>query len=357
MTLDAELEWRRLALAADERRLARVRASTSRLYRSNLLDFTTFCTARGLEPPLPSSTFAITAYLEHCVRDRRLAASTIDSRVAALKFWHRSQSAQVELLGLPSLDDPLDVPALRDLVTAIRKQRGGQAKGRLPLTKAEWRMVFSGGFDLRTAHGLHHRLCFLLCTLGCLRRVAATHLVVRFSWRSGQVVYDPASHVQVLRDDDLGQSYIRLAINVDKNVDIGDTVYAYIPAVIPGLDVRPLDVLRDYMLRVRPRSGSYLLSAPRSRALPATSFHEGTFGAMAGAFQDAVRRALPQADPSFVARVGSHSGRKSLAQWLWDAFGNKRLIMDVGHWRSREDAASIYFCCSRRVILECLAQL
>ena len=74
-------------------------------------------------------------------------------------------------------------------------------------------------------------------------------------------------------------------------------------------------------------------------------------------YQEAAMGKRIETDPTFIKRVGSHSGRKSLAQWLWDAYGSKRLIMDVGHWRSREDAASIYFCSSPHVILECLRQL
>ena len=34
----------------------------------------------------------------------------------------------------------------------------------------------------------------------------------------------------------------------------------------------------------------------------------------------------------------TYYGRKSLSQWLWDAYQSVRLIADVGHWRCANDA-------------------
>ena len=200
----------------------------------------------------------------------------------------------------------------------------------------------------------------MLCTLGCLRRGAAVRLLARYRLHGQRVVFDPASNVKVLYNDERREFYIQLQVDHDKNVRVGDSVFAFVPAHIPGLAVRPVDVLLDYLRRVRPPSGGYLLSAPRFRSMAAAtakSFHSSAFGRMQEVFRAAVRRALPASSPAFLDRLGSHSGRKSLAQWLWDAYGNKRLICDVGHWKSREDAASIYFCSSRQVILDSLTRL
>ena len=281
----------------------------------------------------------------------------MDNRVAALRFWHRRQSAQVELLSREPLADPLDSPAVRDLLVGLRRRHASPAKGRRALSKPEWLGIFARGFSL-DATGLHHRLCFMLLTLACLRRGAATQLRVVYAVEGGRVVFDPSSHVRVLHDPHLAMHYISIRIDVDKNVREGDDeVFAYIPARFDHLSVRPVEVLLDYLLRVRPPSGSYLLSPPRSRSLPATSFWPRPYRAMAGAFQQAYRRAFPAAREADVTRVGSHSGRKSLAQWLWDAYGSIRLIADVGHWARSKDAVNIYFCSSRQVILRCLARL
>jgi hypothetical protein len=80
---------------------------------------------------------------------------------------------------------------------------------------------------------------------------------------------------------------------------------------------------------------------------------------MASAFREAYIRALPSPGQRSVdvARVASHTGRKSLAQWLWDAYGNLRLIADVGHWSGPRDAVNLYFTTSRATILRCIAAL
>ena len=132
----------------------------------------------------------------------------------------------------------------------------------------------------------------------------------------GAVVFSEQSDVQVRYDQQRGDSYIQLRVDVDKNVHERDAVFAYIPARFKTLSVRPVDVLTDYLLSVRPPSGAYLLSAPRSARLPAVGFHAGPFGGMCAAFKKAVSRASPGAGSELVDRVGSHSGRKLLAQWL-----------------------------------------
>ena len=299
----------------------------------------------------------MSTYITFCVKERDLATSTIETRVAALRAWHRRQSAELQLMGLPVPADPLDSSAVADLLTAVRRRHGKPAVGRRPLSKTEFERVFSHGFDLSSAHGLHHRLCLMLLTLGCLRRVAAAHLRVFYRLEGAKVVFEEQSDVKVLYDDTEGMFYLRLRVNVDKNVREREEVYAYVPSAFRNLSARPVDVLLDYLRRVRPPSGSYLLAAPRSARLPAVGFHSTPYRGMCAAFKRAVQAAFPRATPELVTRVGSHSGRKSLAQWLWDAYASLRLICDVGHWKSSGDAVSLYFVSSRHVILRCLASL
>ena len=338
-------------------RSRRVRDSTSQLYRSALLDFTTFCKTRGLPFCLPANPLTINAFISHCVTERDLATSTIDTRIAALRAWHRRQAEEMELLNLPVPADPLDSGAVKALLSSVRRRHGRPSKARRPLSRPEFESVFLRGFDLSTAHGLHHRLCFMMLTLGCLRRKAAAHLRVSYTVVGRSVFFDAQSDVRVLFDSGRGESYIQLRVDTDKNVHERDAVLAYIPERFKSLSVRPVDVLLDYLRRVRPPSGSYLLAAPRSRSLPGTSFFPTPYGGMCAAFKQAVRRASPGAGDERVALVGSHSGRKSLAQWLWDDYGSLRLVCDVGHWKCRGDAANLYFVSSRSVILQCLTEL
>lgn len=46
--------------------------------------------------------------------------------------------------------------------------------------------------------------------------------------------------------------YIAQRVNVDKSVDFSVEALAYIPASVPGLCVRLMALLREYLLRFRP---------------------------------------------------------------------------------------------------------
>eukprot|EP00873_Tetraselmis_striata_P009932 jgi/Tetstr1/430196/TSEL_020027.t1 len=85
---------------------------------------------------------------------------------------------------------------------------------------------------------------------------------------------------------------------------------------------RPVDMLEDYLRVFRPPSGSRLLAAPKSSRIGPQAFHSTPYSGFNSAFKAAYARAFP--DPATrttpLDRVGSHSGRKSLAQWLWDRY-------------------------------------
>ena len=266
----------------------------------------------------------------------------------------------MELTGQPPLSSPLDSPSIAQLLTAVRRRSRRTPKGRLPLLRSEFLAIYDRGFDVRLPSGMHRRLALMLLNLGCLRRNAAARLVVRYTVSfNGSVTFGDLSDVKVLHDPDTLQHYISLRIMCDKNVLPSDEVFAYIPAHVPSLGVRPVALLLDYLRRVRPPSGGYLLAAPRSTSFPPFSFFKTPYSAFNDAFRRAYARAVP--DPAArsvpLQRVGSHSGRKSLAQWLWDAHSNLRLIADVGHWRCSGDAMQVYFVSSRATILRCLSNL
>ena len=297
-------------------------------------------------------------FLSHLVHDLGFASSTIDTRFAALSYWYRRQFIYFQLAAVTAFANPLESTALRDSLRVVRRRHGRAAKGRRPLDKSEFRRMYSRGFDLSTNSGLHNRLALLLLNFGCLRRKAAAHLRIFYRLSgAGQIIYLPESNVKVLWDEDRREYYIELKVDVDKNVLEGDCVYAYIPHSIPSFDLHPVHLLEDYLRRVRPPSGGFLLAAPRGRFPPASSFFTGPYSNFAKAFRSAYLRAWPGASADVIHRIGSHSGRKSLAQWLWDAYQSTRLIADIGHWKTSGDAFNLYFVSSRAVILDCLSRL
>ena len=337
------------------------RPSTAGAYRGALRHYLGFCYARGLpaSSALPASASLVCAYLYHCQRDLGLSVRTVENRASALQFWHRRLAHHCSLAEAPAPPpSPCDAPAVRRLLRGMRLRFSRPPKGRLPISVAEFRAIYHHGFDTTRPSGLHNRLALFLLNLGCLRRSAAASLRVCYRVVGRDVLFLPTSDVAVFRDPDLDDYYIRLAIRVDKNVTSADEVYAYIPASVPALGLRPVALLLDYLRLLRPPSGGYLLAAPRGTAFPPSAFSSSPYGGFTRAFQVAYRRAVPSALRSAdVDRVGSHSGRKSLAQWLWDSYGSLRLIADVGHWRCRQDAANLYFFSSRSTILRCLRHL
>ena len=54
--------------------------------------------------------------------------------------------------------------------------------------------------------------------------------------------------------------------------------------------------------------------------------------------------------------LGTHSGRKTLAQLLWDRGFSRRLIADAGGWFLKKEAM-LYFKTALHVILAALASL
>lgn len=334
-----------------------MRETTNDLYAAGLRCFSSYAGLYGHHPALPSSPSIISCYLTHLAL-RGLAVSTIETRAAALQHWHRTRSHLAELSGRPAEPSPLDSDLVRAVRAAIRRRHGRPPRGRTALAIGTFRAMYASGFSLETAAGLHGRLCLLLLNLGCLRRGAAVNIRVNYRITlSGEVLFLGGSHVRVDRDPDLDIEYIELRVFKDKNVREGDAALSYIPDQVASLGIRPVEVLLHYLRAVRPPSGGLLLAAPKGRGLRPTAFYPGPFTQMAQVVQRALARVAPLTLQDELVRVGSHSGRKSLASWLWEAHRSARLIADVGHWRAPGDAFHLYFVSSRRVILDCVRRL
>ena len=73
--------------------------------------------------------------------------------------------------------------------------------------------------------------------------------------------------------------------------------------------------------------------------------------------REAYRRAFPQVGAEYLKMLGTHSGRKTLAQLLWDHGFSRRLISDAGGWFLKKEAMDLYFRTAAHVILGALASL
>jgi hypothetical protein len=139
-------------------------------------------------------------------------------------------------------------------------------------------------------------LALVINTLGCLRRRAVVHLRVCYEVdASGHLGFLPSSEVYIARDMDIGGDYIGLRVLVDKNVDSRIDANAYIPECVGSLEVRPVNLLHDYLLHFRPPSMGYLVSASRSRALGPATFIVGAYTCLGSAYRAAFFRAFPDA--------------------------------------------------------------
>lgn len=314
-------EWVRLLHGADELEQRRLRPSTQLVYSRGVADFATFCREWGV-PALPATPEALRAYIYYCTTYRNLDAHTVEGRMSALGDWHSRQSRALVRAGRAVLGNPCSAPPVADLLAVVRRVGKTGHRGRLPLTRPEFVRMLLHGFDLSRASGHHHRLCLVISTLGCLRRRAAVHLRVKYSISGSLVSFSSDSDVYIAYNEEAGMEYIGLRVNVDKNVDSSVEALAYIPASVPGLSVQPVELLRDYLVRFRPPSGSYLLSAPRTHALQPAQFNGYIYTGLNRTFRAAYLHAYPDATQrtSDITRVSSHSGRKSLSQWLWDAY-------------------------------------
>eukprot|EP00873_Tetraselmis_striata_P044065 jgi/Tetstr1/464329/TSEL_009130.t1 len=132
--------------------------------------------------------------------------------------------------------------------------------------------------------------------------------------------YTDLSAVRVLFNAELGCCYIRLRVNVHKNVGARHECFAYIP---------------DHTFHTTPYSG----------------FNSAFKAAYTRAFPGPATRTTP------LDRVGSPSGRKSLLTMALDRYRSARVIAHVGHWACRQDALDDYFKTSAIEILRFIAAL
>jgi integrase len=96
--------------------------ATRRAYKSDYDDFERWCSQFEL-PAMPASPAAVASYLA-TLPDRRLRASTIARRVAALSYAHR----------LAGHDDPTQAGTVKAVLRGIKRKLGTRARKKAPLT-------------------------------------------------------------------------------------------------------------------------------------------------------------------------------------------------------------------------------
>jgi len=323
-----------------------LRDSTHRNYVQGIKHYTDFCTLVDLSP-FPSSVEKIVLFATYSIAWSKLDSSTVTGRISALSAWHDYVSA-LWALHAPrqnwSLFNPCKSARVRDLITGISANLKKKSRARSFLTMAEVHTLWHKSLLPTGAREMHHRLGFMLLIFAMLRQRAAVLLIIRYTIviAAGQlplIIYHADSDIRVVRNDPELGPHIVINVDVDKNVNSTSARLAYLPEAIPDMGIFPIDVLESYLLRVRPPSGGFLLAAPKG--LKNHTFFTNPFTGMAGVFIKAFKKAFPNSPKQEF--IGSHSGRKSLAQALWDMGLCRRFIADVGGWFIKHDAVDIYF--------------
>ena len=343
----------------------RTRAATRAQYRAGIAKLMDFGRSTHLNV-LPSTPDVIWGFIMHMLVVQNLDSSTIASHVTAVGAWH-DYVRQTYSTAFPDDKIFFSNPCRQHMIDEIKTTIGAnykkdsKARVAIPLTMAKqmFKEGFSDASGVLTPRGEHHRMAVMVPLLGMLRRRAASLLVTKhsfdFSGARPRVVTAADSDIQIIYDHPALGPHLRFKVTggADKNVDSRRTEYSYVPDFIPGLDVRPLDLVESYYFRLQPPSGGFFLSAPKS--LKSKTFRTNPFTGFGAAFKRAFRRVFPN-DP-MLQLIGSHSGRKSLAQWLHDAGNRRRLIAAAGHWFLKKEAVDLYFKTSPLAILSAIRSL
>lgn len=141
--------------------------NTLKAYRSDVEDFRTYCRVElGGEEPLPAAPEMVAFYITDMARERMLAVSTIQRRLAAISAWHKREGH----------DTPTEARLVRETMKGIRRKKGSAQKQAALLTVGVLRRVLGAirVHDPKTgAHipaALRDRAFLLLGFAGSFRR-------------------------------------------------------------------------------------------------------------------------------------------------------------------------------------------
>jgi hypothetical protein len=209
----------------------------------------------------------------------------------------------------------------------------------------------------------HHRVAITFLNAGALRMNAAAALRVLYRLNGsckGGIEFLPGSDVSVQWDETLELWYIDICVDAggQERQDKQDGLHPRGHLGAGRCASRGFIVLFPSF---RTPSGGYLFRAPNGGGNTWYPLqrnkkgHIGGFTNWSNMVQEMYQRAFPTATDNIL--YGSHSGRKSLAQWLWDDGFPRRLIADVGGWFMKKDSMDLYFITSRFVILRAITYM
>jgi len=237
------------------------------------------------------------------------------------------------------------------MLTSLGENYKKRSLARVALTIEQARTMFDRWLK-NTPSGEHNKLAVALSLLGMLRQKAATNLIVRYRVHVGPtgeqtVEFLEGTDIRVVRDADLGD-HIAINVDVDKNVNALKRRQGFFPDEVPALGLSPVAMDAGALPHQIQAPVRWLPTVcPQERQEENFPHHRFT------SLSNAVKRAFAAVFPldATVELIGSHSGRKSLAQWLWNAGHCRRVIADAGGWFMKRDAVDLYFRTAPKKIL------
>jgi hypothetical protein len=331
------------------------RTSTRGSYRAGRAAFQKFAEEFHLRL-LPLEPGLLMDAAVHDLSALGLDSSTVKLRVTAMYDVYDYARTR---LGLRGLRNPCRDPEVILFTRVIGINYKKRSKARTAISIGVCARMLAHGWDTRTKLGLWGRMHWVLLNVGMLRTGCCLKLLVAYditltadgvetvNWR-------PESDIGVFTADDAPEDvdprFVGTNVDADKNVRSWNRRMSYMPADVPRLGAFPVDWLTNYVLTVRPPSGGPLLAKPLKKG----GFSAKPSGASADvkkAYRRACERTGAALDDSIFKLLGTHSGRKSLSQWLWEDGHCRRLIADAGGWFLKRDAVDLYFKTARHTIL------
>ncbi|KAK3245972.1 hypothetical protein CYMTET_44476 [Cymbomonas tetramitiformis] len=265
----------RMAAQVSELLGMRTRLSTDEGHRRGIRDVEAYMRAY-LDHGLPATGTDVVCYAAYSVemREFTLDSSTVRTYLAGLSAWHVELSMLLKEAGLvDSVGCPLQLanlcrqPQVLGLLQVLDRRYKKPSRAKDAFTPRQWCRIFHFGFVLSRRSGRHHRLLFLFCMLGCLRRGGTKYL---------------RAFYELLRKGGP-------ALDLDKNADSRKPRRFYMPAEVPALGLRPVELLEDYIIQEGVPSGSLLFAAPKG----GTGWYAGPYTGHGRAFKQGLQQGLP----------------------------------------------------------------
>jgi hypothetical protein len=333
-----------------------LRRGTRTAYASGRRTYEVYCMQVLDAAPYPASPAQLMDFAVWCILVKKLDSSTVANKLRSVFAYYDFVRLRLCFRHVRSpARDPELLEILRVLGVNFKKAGGG----RLALSVLELIGLFARGFTSSTRRGLWSRLYGEFLNFGMLRDNAVKCFKCCYEIdHLDQVTFLPDSEISIYWHAGFGAEIVDVCIKSDKIVDARRAAeeggrHSYIPGALPLLGVFMASDLRSYLVKARPPSGGPLLAYPDKKgygfSLKFPSFNKY--------LRDAYRLAFPGASDEHLSRIGTHSGRKTLAQMLWDHGFSRQLIAAAGGWFIKREAVDLYFSTSPVLILRALAQL